>query len=1582
MCSPGIVRYELQNAVAGSSYEWNVGLGNTTGADTLFAFYTGAMVVNASVKITLPNGTVCTVTADSIVTVRDIPEPQFLASRYKLCNGPDLVTFYDITPNSANRNWIIDGTNYNQTADSVVHQFVTSGFKKVSLVVVDSFGCEGVAQFADTIKIYPDLAFDYEASNVSGCAPKSVDFTLTNNPSSPYQKTFSWSFPGSSSVSDSGPNPSSRVYSSSGNYTTSLRVDLSIGCSYFIQKDSLINLGDSFPLNFKVTDAIACGDAPVIVELLNDSLPGRPDWVFIGIDHTVKSKSSRYKEITILDSGVLSMYITHSHNGCISKRTISRNMFRMNVKADFWSDDNFHCDIPHTVHLWNNSDTMDADSLSYVWNVYNGDSLVHSSTNEHDSLTFNELPAFHTVELIATGNNGCSDTIKITDFIYQDSLFIKFVPMPAIACVGQPILFNNSTRPSSYLSPDEFIWTFYDKDDSTILDTSHEISPYMVYYDTGFYDIYVTAKNGIGCKDTLLKEDRVQIIEPVLDYTVVNPTICRGDSFLLTANTGPDFVNFTHRWTLISQISDSTYEFEGDSVFAYIDDAGPIQLIYECSILDGCIRRDTSFIYINELQLEIGFNSLQECSPFNLEPEVNIISNFHYPFLDSSITYNWYVTPSSGETIDPIDSIKPSITLYNDGYYQIGLDAINSSSCISQSLSDSLQVGVSSEFSLKRDKICLGDTLKMQIENYRSGTDANFYLSQSNDFTLVQYDSINYGLYVSDSGNYELNLVIARDSSCYDTSALSFEVIKVIADFNSSDTFLQCAPVYVQFMSQSINADSLFWDFGDGTSNTTTSRSAGTIYEKNTGSTDGYDIQLIAKNKVGCYDTAFKLDYVIVKGPIPKFSLENFKGCEPLEVQFLDSSIDVSRFYLNYNDGSELDSTSISTHTYYNTSNNLIKKVRPSIFVYDSLGCGAVYNSPQMVTIYKKPKAGFILEYDSSQCRPIKTVFTDTGQYAIGTQWNINGTEYSSSVKDSALLFESGYNNIELITTNLHYCSDTSSKDVFVSGFPEIALNIHDTLCLLKEVDFSVNIELDENTDTTAMELNWDFGESGSPGNTASGIENKTFTYLQGGAKQIILAVKLANNCIDSFIQDIVILTEADIDTPQLLYVSFDNNYELRIVHESTDYVRFKEYEINNSAGKLFNAYNSTDTVHFDYFSAKPAASECYSLSVNDICDLEGFSAVEHCYIYLDIQSIVPFENLLNWTHYQGWPSVDKYRIYRKSENESEYSQLAEIDGSFNEYRDTNLCLLNYEYYVQAVHPNQAYYSNSFSVNQTPLYADNPLLSSIKNVSVSDRNELTIKWNKSAHKRWNYYLLDKYETDESNFLERFELVDTFYIDNDVNTSEYSYIYKLREVDICGEINEADREGKSILLKGYYDIGSHLNWTFYRNWENGVEYYDLELLNNGNISILSTLNSNTNTYLDASWHAEVFGQYCYIVYGLNDISDTSYSNIVCVNGDPIVHIPNAFSPNADGHNEVFRPITTFVVDGTVTGVENYLFTVYNRWGEKVFETFDIREGWDGYYKGELCQQDVYIYRLRCEGVDGNQYNFDGTVTLVR
>jgi len=154
------------------------------------------------------------------------------------------------------------------------------------------------------------------------------------------------------------------------------------------------------------------------------------------------------------------------------------------------------------------------------------------------------------------------------------------------------------------------------------------------------------------------------------------------------------------------------------------------------------------------------------------------------------------------------------------------------------------------------------------------------------------------------------------------------------------------------------------------------------------------------------------------------------------------------------------------------------------------------------------------------------------------------------------------------------------------------------------------------------------------------------------------------------------------------------------------------------------------------------------------------------------------------------------------------------------------------------------------------------------------------------------------------------------------------------------------------------------------------------MNNGTITI--TVSGGTLPYA-YSWNTgETTPQLTSLTNGTYTVTvtdgngcATTYSVLFDVIGDcvdPVVYVPNIFSPNGDGNNDVFYVRATMI--------RKFHLLIYDRWGEKLFESDDIASGWDGTYKGQDMHSDVYVYHLALTLSDNTEVKRKGNISLVR
>jgi hypothetical protein len=142
--------------------------------------------------------------------------------------------------------------------------------------------------------------------------------------------------------------------------------------------------------------------------------------------------------------------------------------------------------------------------------------------------------------------------------------------------------------------------------------------------------------------------------------------------------------------------------------------------------------------------------------------------------------------------------------------------------------------------------------------------------------------------------------------------------------------------------------------------------------------------------------------------------------------------------------------------------------------------------------------------------------------------------------------------------------------------------------------------------------------------------------------------------------------------------------------------------------------------------------------------------------------------------------------------------------------------------------------------------------------------------------------------------------------------------------------------------------------------------------------------NSSNEINPTHYYALSGDYAMTLIALNALGCADTFSIKTVS-ENYIHFANAFTPNplggnggtynyTDLNNDVFFP--------TSLGVVEYHLLIFNKWGEIIFESYDIKKGWDGYYKGSLCEQDVYVWKAFATFKDGSKFAQTGDVTLLR
>ena len=208
-------------------------------------------------------------------------------------------------------------------------------------------------------------------------------------------------------------------------------------------------------------------------------------------------------------------------------------------------------------------------------------------------------------------------------------------------------------------------------------------------------------------------------------------------------------------------------------------------------------------------------------------------------------------------------------------------------------------------------------------------------------------------------------------------------------------------------------------------------------------------------------------------------------------------------------------------------------------------------------------------------------------------------------------------------------------------------------------------------------------------------------------------------------------------------------------------------------------------------------------------------------------------------------------------------------------------------------------------------------------------------------------------------------------------SNSSYCYLLSLVDGCGAEITVGQHCTILLRVSENNDRLQLDWRRYRGWEEGVSNYEIyEIFTDAPPQSLALVDDQTLSY-PAGLAPLSKGRYCYQIRALeegNGCGFESFSNIACYTFDPRIFIPNAFTPNGDGHNDLF------IVSGGF--FRDYQLDIFNRWGQLIFSSQSLDNSWDGTFKGRPVQEGVYVFRLQATDEEGRTSQRAGSITVLR
>ncbi len=451
-------------------------------------------------------------------------------------------------------------------------------------------------------------------------------------------------------------------------------------------------------------------------------------------------------------------------------------------------------------------------------------------------------------------------------------------------------------------------------------------------------------------------------------------------------------------------------------------------------------------------------------------------------------------------------------------------------------------------------------------------------------------------------------------------------------------------------------------------------------------------------------------------------------------------------------------------------------------------------------------------------------------------------------------------------------------------------------------------------------------------------------------------------------------------------YISWKKN----LTRDVKGYIIYKFNGV--SWDSLSTVYGYNNTAYTNLLSSAGTVSERYSISTIDSCNnATGFST-SHSTIFL-ATTISKCEGkiILNWNLYQNLSGgVGTYKIF-VSKNSGSYQFAGSVGSNENSYGysppeiDSTYC-----FFVQAIGNNSTRTSSSNNSCIVASFFREPMFTYIRSASVANETEINILcYVDTAAEVISYNMLRS--TDSAGVFDNiasipFSGFSGFTVnDPDVITSDKNYFYQLEAIDSCGNIVSKSNLVKTILTKSTAENNfiNLVTWDDYEGWSSGTGYFNIyrRITPADPLIYIASVASDVHEFRDdVIDYYTTEGKFCYQVQAIERMvnnfgfRDSAFSNEYCNWQIPSAFIPNAFCPY--GQNPVFYPINVFV------DMSNYSFRVFNRWGDKMFETNDPKAGWNGTYKNNQVSTGVYVYLLKYLDNNGNEILRRGTISLLK
>lgn len=1576
-CSPQTINFTNQTTggTAPLTYNWDFGNGVTSTFQNAATTYFTDGIYTVRLIVTDANGLSSTITRTNYITILGSPQVDFAAddtigcfkhrvnfTNFSLAGSGTIQSFlWDFGNGTQNTTDLNPSTVYNLAALNI----------PVSLTVVNTNGCSFTFTKSNYIDVTPGVIANFFAPFPAGCRPP-ISIPLLNTSTGPGALTYNWDFGNSTTSTDQSP---TAVYNTTGNYRILLSVTSDQGCFDSISRP--INIPNTtVQSSFSAPDTVCLGQN---VNFINTSTPV-PDssfWTFgDGTTSQIRNPVKVYNT-----SGLFNVKMVNKFGICID--STSRSIFVLpTAPVNLTSTNNINCRAQAV-----DFSAISPGGVSWSWDFGNGSPAVNTTT-PNVRYTYPDTGSY-TVTVTVTNNQRCPSRVSIPNFVRLSPPSITLRNLPDSGCL--PFSITPDVTVNSIDGIQSWFWDFGDG-----FTSNSPTPPTHTYTSPGNFRFRLRVVTNGGCVDSVNIPNAVTVgnlPNGGADFTGAPLNSCAGTP-----------VNFVDLSPNPLFISGWLWEF-GDGGTAIV--RNPIYQFQDTGRFDvtltifsnGCGATITKQNYVNIFGAVARFNYTVDCA-----------NKRTVTFRDSSLNAT-SVSWDFGDGSPASTQLNPVHTYAGLGNYPVTLTATNGG-CTFTLIRMVEIVDERAAFNINPNPLC-------------KGVSANFSATGSIDTNVVRYDwdfgdgvfntytrSINTSFPLS--GLYNTRLRITDINGCVDSTTRALPVGGPRAGLGAINPE-GCRGITVNFIDSSstdgVNAIiQRIWDFGDGTVQTINAPPYQHTY--NIGGT--FNVKLKIIDAGGCTDSIVFNNFVTASEPKAQFRTDSTESCPGARVQFInETDLSINNFTWSFGDGNG--SSASSPFNIYTAPGTYTVKLK----VRDAFGCEDSLTRINYVLI-DNPVANFSLSDSIKNCPPLNVNMRFTGSYQQSVRWDFGDGAVSDTLYPSKLYNMPGNYRVLLTVTSPGGCRDTLSKPIIIFG-PTANFDYSP----LAGCD-SVTVNFRAFNSNSVDSIQWDFGD----GKVITKDSIITYTYTGPGNYRPSIILQDVSGCrvavqgADSI--KVVAIHPGFISNTQTICdrgpIQFTDTTLIISSARKTSWLwNFGDGNTSNQQNPLHvytstGLYNVTLTVGTEFGCSETVTRtgfiQVIQSPITDIAANTLAVCQEGAIIFQGIET-VPDTSVLRWswnfangqTSQLQNPPAQLYRapgiftVQLITTNSSgctdTTNQLITINPlpTVVATPDTTICL-GQSVQLNATGANTYLWIppvNNLSCTACP----NPIASPTVTTTYLVRGTTALGCERVDSARITVIQPSTVVAPPDDSLclgQSLVLLAT-------GTQVYSWTpaASLNNPNVPGPI------ARPATTTTYTVTGSDFLGCFTTTDTVLVSVFPLPTVNVGQDITISAgttdlqLNGQySNDVLSLLW-SPITGLSCttcanplaapkitttYTLTVTNNggctASDALTVFVVCTNEN--IFMPNTFSPNGDGMNDVYYPRGRGI--NTIRGLK-----IFSRWGQMVysranFNANDASQGWDGRFRGNVLPPDVYVYTLELVCENQTIITLKGDITLVR